>query len=193
VAAGYTTDSVTSLNFALARFNSDGTLDISFGAGGKVTTDFTGGYDYANSLAVQRDGKIVVAGVSNNDFALARYNSNGKLDTGFGVGGKVTTDFAEYFDWARAVAVQSNGKIVVAGQAGIGNPYGEFGLARYNSDGALDTGFGAGGKVVTDFAGSNDFAFSVAVQPDGKIVAAGFADIGGTGYDRLDFALARCE
>ena len=101
----------------------------------------------------------------------------------------MTTSFGNgSFDFARSVALQPNGKIVVAGEASIGNGS-DFALARYNSDGTVDASFGTGGTVTTDFAGSDDRAFSVGVQPNGKIVAAGQATIGG----RILFALARYE
>src|SRR5262245_49553369 len=102
----------------------------------------------------------------------------GDLDTSFGTGGKVTTDFAGSFDVAHAVTLQPDGKIVAAGEAFV-SVREDFALARYNMDGSLDTSFGAGGKVTTDFAGDFDAALAVALQPDGKIVAAGFALISG--------------
>src|SRR5262249_37359683 len=115
---------------------------------------------------------------------LARYTTSGSLDTTFGSGGKVTTDFAGYQDRAYSVAIQSDGKIVAAGGGG-----GDFGLARYNPDGRPASGFGSGGKVTTDFTGSQ--AYAVAIQSDGKIVAAGYAGSAtGSGYNH-DFALAR--
>src|SRR5438093_8754306 len=105
----------------VAAQTAQGTLDATFGTGGKVTTDFAGDTDEAFAVALQTDGKIVVAGeaktgYSREDFALARYNTNGTLDTTFGTGGKVTTDFAGHTDQAFAVALQTDGKIVVAGE-----------------------------------------------------------------------------
>jgi uncharacterized delta-60 repeat protein len=183
---------ISGVDFALARYTSNGTLDATFGAGGTVTTDFAGGGDIGRSVAVQSDGKIVAAGRAvisgNSDFALARYTSNGTLDAGFGTGGTVTTDFAGSVDQAFSVALQKNGNIVAAGLALI-NGNSDFALARYTSNGTLDASFGTGGTVTTDFAGSGDQAFSVAVQRDGKIVAAGQAVVNGG----LDFALARYE
>src|SRR5215472_16863891 len=180
-------------DFALARYNSDGTLDVSFGTGGQVTTDFAGANDQAESVSVQPDGRIVAAGAAGPyinrgfDFALARYNSNGTLDTSFGTSGKVTTDFASANDVPSepsAVALQRDGKIVVMGETLVGGVY-DFALARYDSNGTLDTSFGTSGKVTTDFAGGNDLPFSIAVQPDGNIVVAGGVTING----RSDFAL----
>ena len=182
-------------DFALARYNSNGTLDASFGTAGRVTTDFGGPSDQAGSVAVQPDGRIVVAGAAGRftnrgfDFALARYSSNGTLDTSFGTSGKVFTDFAGDNDTPSepsALAIQSDGKIIVVGQTVVGN-FNNVALARYNSDGTLDTSFGTSGKATTDFAGANDSAVSAAVQSDGNIVVAGGATING----RTDFALAR--
>src|SRR5262252_4490306 len=181
-------------NFALARFNANGTLDTSFGTGGMVTTAF-GVSAEATSAVIQSDGKIVAAGFANlgggDYFALVRYNSNGTLDTSFGTGGKVTTPFlSQGFSLAMAfsVAVQPDGKIVAAGNAAIGGGY-DFALARYNSNGTLDASFGTGGQLTTDFAGANDQADSVSVQPDGKIVAAGAT---GKYLNRgFDFGVAR--
>jgi uncharacterized delta-60 repeat protein len=185
VAAGLTRDSSTSMtNFALARYNSDGTLDPTFGTGGTVIGGVAAS---VGALVVQADGKLVAAGsvvVSNNDFALARYNSDGTLDTAFGVGGTVTTDFAGMFDVANALVAQTDGKLVAAGSAVVSND--DFALARYNSDGTLDTGFGAGGKATTDFAGRFDAANALIVQ-SGMLVAAGTATIDSSS----DFALAR--
>src|SRR5215831_11638481 len=175
--------------FALARFNSNGTLDTNFGTGGKVITDFGVSAD-AMSVAVQPDGKIVVGGSANLDggynFELVRYNNNGTLDATFGTGGIVTTTFGvpqQGFSFALAysLALQQDGKIVLAGESTI-NGDRDFALARYNTNGTLDQSFGTGGRVTTTF-GQNDVAFSVAVQPDGKIVTAGFA--------LFKFALAR--
>jgi uncharacterized delta-60 repeat protein len=173
-------------DFALARFNSNGSLDTGFGSGGKVVTDFGGG-DIVTSLALQPDGKIVVAGSAraanfiDNNFAVARYNANGSLDLSFGAEGITLTDFGQN-DSASAVALQADGKIVVAGSVIQGTS--DFALARFNSNGSLDTGFGSGGKVTTNIRGF-DRAFAMAVRPDGKITVAGEAD--------MNFALARYE
>jgi uncharacterized delta-60 repeat protein len=161
-------------DFVLARYNTDGNLDPSFGIGGQVTTDFGGNNDAASGVAIQADGKIVAAGSAAPEssccqFALARYNTDGSLDPSFGTGGQVTTDFGG-LDEASGVAIQADGKIVVAGRGG---PSSDFALARYNADGTLDPSFGTGGQVTTDFGGFGDAANGVAIQTDGKIVAAG--------------------
>src|SRR5262245_24661714 len=168
------------IDFAVVRYNADGTLDATFGTGGKVITNFGPGFttDAAQDLAIQSDGKIVVVGSSTNsvgtDFAVARYNADGTLDASFGTGGLVTTNFGgTSLDAAQGVAIQADGKIVVTGSSNSASPQDDFAVVRYNADGSLDTGFGTGGKVTTDFAGSIDDAFAVALQADGKIVAAG--------------------
>ena len=186
-------------DFALARYNPNGTLDGTFGTGGKVTTDFNGDDDEAHALVLQPDGKLVAAGQAESgyrgrDFALARYNPNGSLDATFGTGGKVTTDFAGNDDAAFGAVLQSDGKIVAAGGAKTSRSQ-DFALARYNANGSLDATFGTGGKVTTDFAGNDDAAFALALQQDGKLVAAGGANVGRSRTDYRgsgeDFALAR--
>lgn len=158
----------SSQNFALVRYNANGSLDTSFDGDGAITTDF-GAVDEGRSVALQADGKIVVAGVtSGGAFAVARYTSEGTLDASFGIGGKVITSFTNG-GYAQSVAVQSDGKILVAGY-----DYGDdnFVLVRYNTNGGLDTSFDYDGKVFANFGGS-DAAFSMLIQPDGKIVLAG--------------------
>ncbi len=132
----------------------DGDLDSTFGSGGKATTDFNG-TDVANALAIQTDSKIVAGGYAsdadgNSVFALARYTTAGTLDSTFG-GGKVTTGF-DGKDAALALGIQSDGKIIAAGTAfDTAGADSDFALARYTITGTLDSSFGAGGKVTTDF------------------------------------------
>ena len=192
VAAGFTGDQMTRADIALARYNSDGSLDASFGNGGKVVTDFAGGTDSALGIALQPDGRMVAVGASFvgtiGDFALVRYNIDGSLDASFGVGGKVTTAFFE-FGAANAVGLLPDGRIIVAGSAFRSSTVNDFALARYNRDGSLDESFGAGGKVTTDFFGFTDRPTALVLQPDGRVVAAGGANnLNSTGFD---FALAR--
>jgi uncharacterized delta-60 repeat protein len=141
-----------------------------------VTTQFdSGSADEAHAVAVQSDGKIVAAGDSVDHFALARYDTGGSLDSAFGDGDEAAT----YFTWnsqdaAYAVAIQSDGKIVAAGDCFGTDYHDHFALARYKPNGSLDTTFGSLGKVTTEFTTrSDDVAFAVAIQPDGRIVAAG--------------------
>ena len=162
-------------DFAAVRYKSDGSLDTTFGSDGIVTTDF-GGSDYCSSITVQPDGKILLAGLGNGKFALARYNSGGSLDTSFDYDGKLATDLGRW-NGGYSVALQSDGKILVAGSND-----GDFAVARYNSDGSLDTSFDYDGIVTTDL-GRWFGGCSVTVQADGKILV--------TGASGLDFAVAR--
>ena len=186
VGTTYQDNDFSNEDFAVARYNPDGTLDKTFGAGGKVQTDFPGLAAVASSVVIQPDGKIVVAGGAFplftflGDFKVVRYNSNGSLDTSFGDGGIVTTTFPEG-SYAFDVALQPDGKIIAAGTVFVDFNPGEssdtdFALARYNPDGTPDGTFGTGGQVTTDFVGNEDDAFSVLIQPDGKIVAVGSAN-----------------
>ena len=176
--------------FALARYNTNGSLDNTFDGDGRLTTVVGTSNSRANSIAIQPDGKIVVAGVarnSNNDFALARYNTNGSLDVTFDGDGIVTTAIGTSADEANSIVIQTDGKIVVAGSSFIGGSTWDFALARYNTDGSLDITFDGDGKLTTAIGTSDDFAYSIVLQTDGKIVVGGNSDIGGN----LDFSLAR--
>jgi uncharacterized delta-60 repeat protein len=178
-------------DFALVRYNPDGTLDTSFDGDGKLTTAIGTSNDVAQSVTLQSDGKIVVAGYSYNgntvDFALARYNTDGTLDTSFSDDGKLTTAIGTSSDLAQSVTLQSDGKIVVAG-ASYNGSNNDFALVRYNTDGTLDTTFDGDGKLTTAIGTSDDYARSVTLQSDGKIVVAGYSIIIGGNYD---FALVR--
>ncbi|HXM20852.1 MAG TPA: hypothetical protein VN948_06275 [Terriglobales bacterium] len=176
---------------AIARYNTNGKLDKTFGISGQTAC-----VDSAAAIAIQSDGKIVVAGAipsklmtltsggitfADNQigFGLVRYNSDGSVDTSFGTGGGVDTGFGNSFPAgsAFALAIQSNGEIVVAGQAGSGNQSftsSSFALARYTTTGKLDASFGSKGKVITPIGqGHISFVSALALQSDGKIVAAG--------------------
>jgi len=182
---------------ALLRYNANGSLDtdpnptMGFGGGtGIVTTDIGSSSNYANAVAIQGDGKIVVVGnafvnsfAATSDIAVLRYNSNGSLDTdpitGFGGGTGIVTTNVSAFDNGFAVAVQSDNKIVVAGNADAGTGD-RLALLRYNADGSLDadpmTGFGTGGIVTRAASGPSTIAgaFAVLLQPGGEIVVAGY-------------------
>jgi uncharacterized delta-60 repeat protein len=178
--------------FALARYKSDGTLDISFGGDGRVTTNLTSDYDAAFAVAIQpADGKIVVAGVATGDsqmFAVARYHTDGTLDTSFGSNGRTFVDFSAGTDFAYGLAIQADGRIVVAGRAGGSG--GKFALARFEPNGTEDETFSEDGRVTTNFTAADDLIDTLAIQSDGKLVAAGTADYDGGG-SRV--ALARYE
>ena len=190
MAAGWTFNGAD-LDFALVRYLPDGTADSSFGIAGKQTTEL-GASDYIASVAIQPDGKIVVAGHTNTlgtlDFVLARYLPDGTLDGDFGTNGIVITDFFQNSDWGASVALQSDGKIVVAGLAVTGADY-DFALARYHTDGSPDDSFGMAGKVTTAIGPSDDKGIAVLVQPDGKILVGGHLHNGA----HFDFALARYD
>ncbi|MDT5063130.1 MAG: hypothetical protein QOH63_3589, partial [Acidobacteriota bacterium] len=181
VVAGQTklTSNANSGDFLLARYNSNGTLDNSFGSGGMVATDFNGTNDEARAVVVQANGRILVAGSggTSNSFALARYNSTGALDTSFSGSGKATLTFGGYNGGASALALQTDGKIVVAGTGSFG-ALPDFAVARLTEDGNPDFSFGFFSVVTSDFSGdgtssSSDSAQALAIQSDGKIVLAG--------------------
>jgi uncharacterized delta-60 repeat protein len=179
---------------AVLRLNSNGSLDTTFHGTGWRTDDFGGGNNGSLAVALQSGGRIVAAGsmfnkaTGNSDFSILRYTVGGTLDTTFSGDGKQSVSFgAGRWDVARAIAVQPDGKIVVAGRSCAGSNAGcNFAIARLNSSGALDSTFNATGRQITDF-GASETAFGLALQADGKIVLAGVKDTGATSY----FALAR--
>jgi uncharacterized delta-60 repeat protein len=190
------------LDFALARYNSDGSPDTGFGNNGLVITDFFGAYDEAYALALQTDGKIVAAGFATNpraasetDFALVRYLPNGSLDSSFGAAGKTVTDFSSAYESIHDIVIQPNGKIVVAGIKEIDrspSPKTDWALARYSQTGILDPTFGSGGKISTTLSSDSEYARAMALQNDGKIVVAGFANFPTPdGQSEIKVALAR--
>jgi uncharacterized delta-60 repeat protein len=176
-------------DFTLVRYTSGGRLDRSFGQGGKLVTRF-GGQDFAaaSSLAISPGGKVVVGGWAHfppklSTTAVVRYTPAGKLDRAFGRNGKLLITSGPS---ANALAIQADGKLVVAGSGGGG-----FALARYTQRGRLDRSFGRGGKVVTPFgrASSSANVNAAAIQPDRKIVVAGWAAASTWAPEK--FALAR--
>lgn len=223
VVAGYTFGPTGSFNYAVARYTTAGVLDTSFaatdadGVNGAAATDFYSSVsvssdDKGYAIAIQGDGKIVVAGqvgtldlntfASTSQFGLARYNTDGSLDNGsgtditpldaFDTDGKRTDDFTAQEDRATAVAIQTDGRIVAGGwsnmQAGGFEAFKDWRIATYNSTGSLDTGFGSGGTVTTDFNANQDELYSLALQPDKKIVAAGVAS-----FTNQDMGVARYD
>jgi uncharacterized delta-60 repeat protein/LPXTG-motif cell wall-anchored protein len=181
-----------SLDFSAVRYNADGTVDTTFGTGGKVTADFanTGDNDYGKSVLIQSDGKILLIGHSEMsgsvDFAAVRFTSNGTLDNTFGTGGKATADIGNSTgDNVVSATLQSDGKILIVGSSYVNNEW-DFAIARFDTNGTLDNSFGTGGKTTTDL-GIHDWGNSVAVQTDGKIVLAGYS---GTAH-RNELAVVR--
>ncbi len=185
-------------DFALARYDTDGSLDTNFGSSGKVITDISAsGYpDAGYAMALDGSGNLVVAGYVNTasnglDFALARYTSGGSLDTTFNSDGIVTTDFSSASaDVGNAVAIGSDGTIVVAGRRG-NNSAADFAIARYTSTGSLDMSFNDDGLVTTAIGSGLDEVYGVAIQSDGKIVVVGTSDSGTSPNVNYDIALVR--
>ena len=181
--AGYTasTLSSTGFDFSLVRYNSNGSLDTSFSGDGKLTTSIasgSSGNDYAHSVLAQTDNKILVAGESYNgsnfDLAITRYNTDGTIDTSFGIAGIVKTAIGPSNDYGYQLAKQVDHKILLSGWFNKGNNFYSIFLVRYNEDGSLDTTFGGGDGVVTrDLREVEDKSYSVLVQDDGKIVISG--------------------
>jgi len=187
--------SYSALNdFALARYNPDGSLDQSFGVDGKVTTHFPGVANTGSRAlagALQPNGKLVAVGTyvnqsTPNAFALARYNTDGSLDTSFGNAGLVTTAIGGGNGFAFGVVVQRDGRIVLAGYSD-GEDH-DFALACYTADGMLDSTFGTAGVVTTNFSSnSDDIAYALALQRDGKLLVGGRVGQ----YPVFDFGVAR--
>ncbi len=181
-----------------------GRLDLGFGNGGVVVTATApdAGADFQNGLAIQRDGRILVGGVSELgpaagglQWRISRYTRKGALDTSFGNGGTMTTSASsaggdDEHVWG--LALQPDSKIVAAGEAVTATGGFDVALARFNPNGTLDTSFGTGGKVTTAIGpgARRDNAFQVGVVDDGKILVAGFADMG-PGAGGRNFMLAR--
>ena len=178
-------------DIGLARFLPAGTLDTSFGNGGMREVSLRGPVNATALDAVaQADGKIVAVGrvgvsLHDRDFALARYLADGSLDPAFGQQGIVTTDFANDQDNAMAAALQTDGKLLAAGEVHIPPATSnDVGVARYLPDGTLDTSFGSGGLVSLDVDGNSDTVRALAVQDDGRILLAGNSTFPSQGFDR---------
>ncbi|MEJ7933323.1 hypothetical protein WG907_03520 [Sphingobium sp. AN558] len=155
-------------NFALVRYNADGTLDTSFGNSGRVITAI-GGQNHLSSIALQGDGKIVAAGVADGNVAIVRYNVDGSLDSSFDGDGRVTTDLGGN-ELIYDVTLQADGKILTVGQGG-----GTTGvILRYNNDGSLDSSFDSDGILSPPLQGTQPFVlYNVTVQANGRILTGG--------------------
>jgi uncharacterized delta-60 repeat protein len=181
--------------FVALAFGPRGSLDPTFGGDGKVFTDLTPKADIPFALAIQGDGKIVVAGGAAQDgpdpkFALVRYDRDGSLDPNLRGDGTVISNVTPYGDLAYSVAIDLDGRIVAAGQAGSGGRAPRFGTVRYLADGTRDRTFGGDGKVSSDLTPFYDSAFGVAVQADGSVVCSGVA---GSGGSHASFAVVRYQ
>lgn len=157
-------------DYALLRLHSDGTPDTSFGNAGIVITNYKGSDDEGLAIALQEDGKILLCGRSSMDFSLLRYHTDGSLDLSFGNNGVVTTDIAGDYDVARAIDIQADGKIVLAGSSDSSSI---ITLIRYNEDGSLDSSFGEEGISTVPFESGFDIAHAIQILESGKILIAG--------------------
>ncbi len=190
IVGGYTwTDSY---EIALARFTTSGVLDTSFDTDGKIITSLGSSQDYGKSIAIQEDQKILVAGYTqngtNSDIALVCYNPNGSLDQNFANGGIYTSDTPDEYESVNSLVIQPDGKILITGKGGTSGDAYDFLVAKYLSNGILDSSFGTDGLVTTSITGYNDFGRDIQLQSDGKIV------VGGACYNELetfDVAIAR--
>ena len=174
IVAGRVGDTLTG-DFGLARYNSDGSLDTSFGSSGIVITSFSTLSDVPRDIALQSDGKIIVGGLANSepagDFLLARYTSSGSLDTTFGTSsGYTRTDISGVGDGIRGLVIDGSDKIIAVGAAGP-----DSAIVRYTSGGSLDTTFESDGIVLTS-SGVGDHFLNVAFDNNGKYVVAGTVD-----------------
>ncbi|MCW9015841.1 MAG: hypothetical protein OQJ89_02625, partial [Kangiellaceae bacterium] len=166
----------------LARYNTDGSLDTSFGGSdmdgtGLVTTS-VGDYDMIRRVFELDDGKLLVGGYTqgdDNDFVIARFESNGELDTSFGNNGIVVTDFGyNEDDYVTGVVLQSDGKLVLVAESFDGTSY-FISLARFNSDGSLDTSFDSDGLLrIGSITGEGDYPRAITLQSDGKLLVTGY-------------------
>jgi uncharacterized delta-60 repeat protein len=183
ILAGMARDVVQGTNqigAALVRYNVDGSLDTTFSGDGRVVVKVVQ-LDTIHALALQPDGKIIATGLtnvsmgssSNFAFLVMRFNPDGSLDTTFNGTGYVVSDWTSGLDEAVTCAIQSDGKILAGGFVNAGTGATDFAMARYNANGSLDTPFGNGGLVRTDFAGTLDGAHSMVLMPNAKIILAG--------------------
>jgi uncharacterized delta-60 repeat protein len=187
VVAGTVGVTAIASDFALARFNADGTLDSTFGTGGWATLDLGGSDEIASGLVEQPSGKWVVAGHTNSEgtlrAAVARFNGDGTLDTSFGTAGATLLDFGSGSQFSGYdLARQQDGKLVVAGTVFLGSDAPDVGIARLSAEGALDTTFGSQGRLAIDDGTSGEEGFAMAIQPDDAIVVAGYTFVPGGGY-----------
>ena len=193
VAAGRVTDATGGKDFGIARYLSDGTIDTAFGGTGQVTLDFSLGLDEVRAVAIQTDGRMVVAGTTTSGtvsrVALARFLTDGTADTSFGGGGKVSVALGAAGDTGRGVAIQSDGKILVSGTTVVG-ANNAFLLARYNADGSPDTTFNLGASFRSFALGNgNDQGTGMSLLRTGATVVSGSARFGPVNHTR--FAVAK--
>ncbi len=178
VVAGYSYNG-TNNDFAIARYTTSGVLDTDFSSDGLITVDVSaGGNDIAYAIAIQSDGKILVGGqagsTGNLNFAVIRLSTSGALDDSYGAGGIMTANFNNQDDIVRAMALDSNGKLVVTGPSTSLTGNMRFAVVRFNTDGSLDTSFDTDGKATYQpVSEADNDAYAIAIQSNGKIVVAG--------------------
>ena len=181
----------SSIDFAAIRFNTNGSFDGSFGSGGRVYTNFNGN-DVPRALAMMPDGRFVIAGYSgtsgDTSLMLVRYTAAGGMDTTFGFAGFVVQNVTEFNDTVEGVTVQPDGETVAVGRAGLSVANNEMLIARYRQNGTGDSTFGANGVKTIAFGSGDDIGYTVAIQPNGRIVTAGSAEVQSTAPS---FAIAR--
>jgi uncharacterized delta-60 repeat protein len=190
VLGGYSING-SNTDFSLIRLNTNGSLDSTFGSGGKLIVPVGSGDDKGYSLIQQVDGKLVLGGKSMNaagnyDYSLIRLNTNGSLDSTFGSGGKLIVPVGSSDDFGNSLTQQADGKLVLGGTSYNGSTY-DFSLIRLNTNGSLDSTFGSGGKLIVPVGPGNDQGLSLTQQADGKLV------LGGTSFNgsNRDFSLIR--
>lgn len=165
-----------------------GALDPSFGVGGKVNIDFSNDRDEAFVVKVQKDQKLIIAGLSrnfgNNDFALTRLHPDGSIDHSFGMNGKVVNPIGVGGDFISDIGIQSDGKIIAVGNSNLINAASEvesdIAISRYTKNGVIDNTFGNNGMVTYDLSGTYDIANAAYVQSDDKIIVVGYTGLNGS-------------
>ena len=170
----------SSLDIAVVRYNSDGSLDTTFDTDGKVSTDVGGIYNEGKDVVIQSDGKIVVSATSQSastgtDFMSLRYNSNGTLDTSYSGDGVLPITVGSGTDIVYASALQTDDKLLISGTTTSGSNQ-NMAVVRVKTDGTLDTSFGTSGIFTKDYSSQNEEALDIAVQPNGRVVFAGYTD-----------------
>jgi uncharacterized delta-60 repeat protein len=181
----------SSSDVLVVRLNADGSLDNSFGTDGVVITDFGGSSEVAEAIALQDDGKLLLAGYYNDKFMVLRYNTDGTLDNTYGSGGMATANVGVSVCYIQNVVLQDDGKLVAVGMGFNEVSYYAFAVARFNTDGSLDNTFADNGTKLLNVGDGNDFGSDVDIQSDGKIIVGGHSWIANQPLLQYDFAAVR--
>ena len=186
-------------NFLAARFNTDGSLDTSFGTNGWATTVFDSSYSQVKDATTQNDGKILLSGFASDiatgrhSIAIARFNTDGTIDSTFGTSGRVSFNIGSFDDYGAGVAVQTDGKIIIGGYTILDSNFSEYDFAavRLNSDGTFDNSYGTNGIAITSVIDNGrNYAEQMLMQPDNKVVLMGFV---GAGSNDDDMGMVRFD